>query len=98
MNNFIVNLNIVDECCTKCGNNTLTRDVTVTSPSQTISLQGCYILNVIEVGTNFTKVIIQNGINVIIRTVFTTFPMIISLPNDCQFKHVVTVTAEIPVV
>lgn len=95
MNNFIVNLNICDECCTKCSTKTSSQSLTVTSVTQTIDLQGAYILNVIEVGPNYVKVIIQNGINVIIRSVFTTFPTIISLPNDCCFKHVITIFAQI---
>lgn len=95
MNNFIVNLNILDECCTKCSTNTVQKDVIIRSTNQTIDLQGCYILNVIEVGTNFVKVIIQNGIQVFIRTVFTTYPMQVSLPTDCNSKHVITINAEI---
>jgi hypothetical protein len=95
MNNFPVNLSIKDECCTKCGNNTLQRDVIITSSSQTIDLQGCYILNVIEVGTSFIKVIIQNGIFVFIRTVFPTFAMQVSLPSDCNTKHVVTICTQV---
>lgn len=96
MNNFIVNLNICDECCTKCNTKTSNQSLSVTSVNQTIDLQGAYILNVIEVGPNFIKVIIQNGINVIIRSVFTTFPTIISLPNDSCFRHVVTIFVQIP--
>lgn len=95
MNNFIVNLNILDECCTKCSTNTLQKEVIVTSTTQTIDLQGCYILNVIDVGANFVKVIIQNGTNVIIRTVFTTYAMQVSLPSSCNTTHVITISATI---
>jgi hypothetical protein len=96
MNNFAINLNICDECCTKCGTNTLNKVVSVTSSRQTIELQGNYILNIIEAGPNFARVLIQNGINVIIRSVFTTFPLVISLPNNCKFRHVITIFIEIP--
>lgn len=95
MNNFIVNLNILDECCTKCSTNTIQKDVIVRSTSQTVDLQGCYILNVLDVEPTFVKVIIQNGIRVFIRTVYTTYAMQLSLPADCNNKHVITITAEI---
>ncbi len=95
MNNFIVNLSIKDECCTKCGNNTIQKDVIIRSINQTIDLQGAYILNVIEVGPNFVKVLIQNGIRVFIRTVYTTFAIQLSLPADCDNKHVLTIAVEI---
>ena len=65
MNSFIVNLSIKDECCAKCSTNVVEKDVIVTSFNQAIDLQGCYILNIIEVGPNFCKVIIQNGVRVI---------------------------------
>lgn len=95
MNNFPVNLNIKDECCTKCGNTTLQREVIITSFNQTIDLQGCYILNVIEVGTNFLKVIIQNGMYVFIRTINPTYAMQVSLPSDCNTKHVITICTKV---
>ncbi len=95
MINFPVNLSIKDECCTKCGNTTLQRDVIIASPSQTIELQRCYILNVIEVGPTFIKVIIQNGIFVFIRTVYPNFATQVSLPTDCCSKHVITLCTQI---
>ncbi|MDD2376454.1 MAG: hypothetical protein PHD15_03525 [Clostridia bacterium] len=95
MNDFTVNLNIKDECCTKCGNTTLQKEVIITSFNQTIDLQGCYILNVIEVGPSFIKVIIQNGMYVIIRTIFPTYAMQVSLPSDCNTKHVITICTQV---
>lgn len=91
-----VYLNICDECCTKCGTNTLNREVRITSPTQGVDLQGNYILNAIEVGVNYVKVIIQNGIYVYIRTVFTTYPLQLSIPPcDCCTRHVITIYATI---
>lgn len=95
MNTFPITLNIKDECCTKCGNTSLQKEVIITSFSQTIDLQGCYILNVIEIGVNFIKVIIQNGMYVYIRTIHPTYAMQVSLPSDCNTKHVVTICTEI---
>jgi len=95
MNNFPITLNIKDECCTKCGNNTIQKNVIITSTSQTIDLQGFYILNVIEVGPSFVKVIIQNGMYVFIRTVFPTYAVQICLPSDCNTKHIITICTQV---
>jgi hypothetical protein len=95
MNNFVVNLNILDECCSKCGNNTVQKDVIIRSTSQAVDLQGCYILNVIAVDSDSVTVIIQNGIRVFIRNVYTAYSMQVSLPADCNNTHVITITAQI---
>jgi|GEM_PF-1970049 len=98
MNNFIVTLNIKDECCTKCSTNTIEKEVIIRSTSQTIDLQGCYILNVIDVGPDFCRVIIQNGVRIFIRNIFTTFALQLSLPAECNNQHVLTITAQITAV
>ena len=61
MNDFNVSLKIEDctySCnCKNCNSST----DTITNVSQTISLQGNYILNVIAVNNNFATILIQNG-------------------------------------
>lgn len=93
MNDFNVSLKIEDytySCnCKNCNSST----DTITNVSQTISLQGNYILNVIAVNNNFATILIQNGFQVIIRNV-RNFPMQICIPiKGCT--HIVTLTATI---
>lgn len=93
MSNFNVELNIKDctfSCnCRNCDSNT----VTVTSSSQTISLQNNFLLNVIATGSNFVTILIQNGFQVIIRNI-RNFPTQICIPSrNCT--HIVTVSATI---
>ena len=93
MNDFNVSLKIED--CTyscNCKNRNSSTD-TITNVSQTISLQGNYILNVIAVNNNFATILIQNGFQVIIRNV-RNFPMQICIPTK-GCTHIVTLTATI---
>jgi hypothetical protein len=86
MNDFIVKLDIKDtitsnECC-----NSLQKTVTITATSQTIMLQNDYILNVIRATPTYCTVLIQNGIEVIIRNIYTNYTTCISLPctSNCS--------------
>lgn len=74
-------LNITDVCCTKCFKNSKELQVTVTSTSQTINLQDGFSLNVIQVTGSYITCIIQNSVYVIIRNIYTTFPVKICLPS-----------------
>lgn len=95
MNNFPVTLNITDMLCNKCFKETLSKELIVSDPSQTIALQEDYILNVLTVSDTFVTVIIQNGFNVIIRRIFTIYPLQISLPSKCN-QHILTISVTIP--
>ncbi len=83
MNDFNITLTIEDIFCNKCCKESKQTQTTVTSTSQTISLQNNYILNIIQVSTNFFTVLIQNGVNVIIRNIYTNFTTSICIPNQC---------------
>ena len=87
MNDFNVSLKSCN--CKNCNSST----DTITNVSQTISLQGNYILNVISVNNNFATILIQNGFQVIIRNV-RNFPMQICIPTK-GCTHIVTLTATI---
>lgn len=90
MNNFIVELNIRDTCCTNCCKETVQKIVTITATTQTVALQNCYTLNVINVTANTCTVLIQNGVNAIIRNISTNYDMSICIPNKCG-EHIVTI-------
>ena len=93
MNDFNVSLKIED-CTYSCNyKNCNSSTDTITNVSQTISLQGNYILNVIAVNNNFATILIQNGFQVIIRNV-RNFPMQICIPTK-GCTHIVTLTATI---
>ena len=93
MNDFNVSLKIED-CTYSCNRKNCNSSTdTITNVSQTISLQGNYILNVIAVNNNFATILIQNGFQVIIRNV-RNFPMQICIPTK-GCTHIVTLTATI---
>ncbi|MNP48434.1 hypothetical protein D3C76_1425550 [compost metagenome] len=86
MNGFIVNLHITDVCCDKCFREVLKKNITITDTNQTVALQDCYFLNVINVK--------QNGVYAIIRNIATNYDMQICIPYKCG-EHVVTIGCEI---
>lgn len=93
MNNFNIDLNIED-CTFSCNcKNCNSSKVTVTSTSQTISLQNNYILSVIASNNNSATALIQNGFQSIIRNV-RNFPMQICIPTK-NYTHIVTLSATI---
>jgi hypothetical protein len=93
MNNFIVNLSVEDcftdsSCCKNCSS----KEVVISNTSQVVNLFDSYILNVVRVTSTYFTVIIQNGVNVIIRNVFTSYRLNVVLPtNDNCSKHIVTI-------
>ncbi|MEG0872777.1 MAG: hypothetical protein RSE00_02195 [Clostridia bacterium] len=91
MNDFCVNLNINDCISGDECTNTLQKEITITSSSKSAILQGDYILNIIYVSSTYFTVIIQNGVHVIIRNIYPTYPMQISLPTKCCC-HILTVS------
>ncbi len=94
MNGFIVNITIEDcvrdNCCKSCRQKSLN----ITNTNQTIALQCDYILNVISVNNRSFTVLIQNGIQTIVRHIFTTFDTQICLPNKCK-HHLLTISGTI---
>ena len=84
MDDFNVNLTIEDTvrngCC--CSSNTQT--ILITNSSQTVFLQDCYILNIIFASNDRFTVLIQNGTQVIIRNIFTSFTTDLPLPSNCK--------------
>ncbi|MNV91321.1 hypothetical protein D3C71_1858060 [compost metagenome] len=94
MNGFIVNLHITDVCCDKCFREVLKKNITITDTNQTVALQDCYFLNVINVTDNYCTVLIQNGVYAIIRNIATNYDMQICIPYKCG-EHVVTIGCEI---
>ena len=79
---FSVSLNIRDLLICNCLKNSNNSDVTITSTSQNINLQCGYRLNVVAVSSTYVTVIIQNGIYVIIRRIYTNYTTNICLPSD----------------
>lgn len=94
MNTFNIILNISEVVCNKCCKQNFERTVTVTSSSQRVTLQNGYVLNIIAVTDTYFTVLIQNGVETIIRNVFTTFPIEMCLPNKC-FRHILTLSGQI---
>ncbi|MCX8074981.1 MAG: hypothetical protein N2749_05285 [Clostridia bacterium] len=94
MDDFIVQLSIVDTCCNKCFKEVNRKMVTITETSQTVALQNCFTLNVINVEENFATVLIQNGVYAIIRNIFTNYTTEICLPNKCK-EHIVAISVNI---
>lgn len=94
MNNFNITLNINDICCSKNCTNSVQKEISVTSSTQTINLQCSYILNVIQVSENYITILLQNGSNVVIRDIFSTFTTEILLPcTNC--KHIISISTNI---
>lgn len=91
MNNFNITLTITDViCCKNCrDSNQVT--TTVTSTNQTIELKGNFILNIVRVSTTFFTVLIQNGVETIIRNIFISSPVELCLPCKCG-AHKLTIS------
>ncbi|MEG2348319.1 MAG: hypothetical protein RSB67_01550 [Clostridia bacterium] len=94
MNEFNILLNISETICTKNCKENFERSVSVTSTSQKVILQDGYILNIIAIGDDYFTVLIQNGVETIIRNVYTSFPLQMCLPNKCA-KHLLTLSGKI---
>lgn len=92
MNTFNVLLTLiecnVDECCCK---HVYERDITVVSSNQIINLFNGYILNIVRVTDTYFTVLMQNGTQVVVRNVYTSFPTSLTLP-DTNCCHTVTIS------
>ena len=93
MNTFNVDLNIEDCTYSSGCKNCNSTEVNITSTSQTITLQDCYILNVIAASNNSVTVLIQNGFQIIIRTIREFSTQICIPTRNCT--HIVTLSASI---
>ena len=94
MDTYNVNLTIEDTICDNCCKNTEKKSILITNTTQTISLQNCYILNVISVQNNLFTVLIQNGIQVIVRNIYTSFTTDICLPSQCK-RHLLKISGTV---
>lgn len=94
MNNFNVNITIEDLICSRnCKDKTTTTE-TITNTSEVISLKNGYILNIVNITNTHFTIILQNGINTIIRNVFSNVPISICIPCKCA-NHIVTISGTI---
>lgn len=94
MNNFSVNIKVKDLICSKNCKDIETKSDTITNSSDVIHLKEGYILNIIDVNLSYFTVIVQNGINTIIRNIYTTFPIKICLPCKCA-NHILTISGTV---
>lgn len=94
MNNFNVDITIEDLICTNNCKDRETRTKTLTSVNDTITLKEDYILNVVNVTNTYFTIIVQNGINTIIRNIYTSFSTKICLPCKCG-NHILTISGTI---
>ncbi len=92
--NVVVNICecIIDNCCCK---NTSEREVTVTNTSQQIMLCDNFVINIVRVSETFFTILIQNGTQIIIRNIFTSYPMSICLPASNCTKHIIKIGGNI---
>ena len=94
MDDFNVNITITDTINNGCCNNTVQKTVLISSSAQTIALQNCYILNVIAITQNMFTVLIQNGIQVIVRNIYTSFTTDLPLPSNCK-RHILNISGTV---
>lgn len=94
MNDYIVELTIVDTCCTKCFRDSSEKTISISDNSQVINLKNGYTLTVVSVSPTYCTVLIQNGVFAIVRNIFTTYDTQICLPAKCV-EHVLTLSCRI---
>ena len=94
MDDFNVNITINDTVNNGCCNNTVQKTVLISNSAQTIALQNCYILNVINAENNMFTVLIQNGVQVIVRNIYTNFTTDLPLPSDCK-RHILNISGTV---
>lgn len=94
--NFSICLNLKDILICNCLKNTNNSNIGVTSTSQTIELQNGFTLNVISVNENSATILIQNGTQVIIRTIYTNYSMNINIPtgDPCNSRHILCISVK----
>lgn len=90
MEEFRITLNIEDLIYTNCSKDREMKTLTITSTSQVVELKCNYILNIIDVNTTRFTVLIQNGIETIIRNIYTSYETQICLPCRCA-THLITI-------
>lgn len=90
MDTYNVNLTVIDTLSDGCCKNVEKKNVLITSTSQTVNLQDSYILNVIAISENMFTVLIQNGIQVIVRNIYTSFTTDLCLPSNCK-RHLLSI-------
>lgn len=94
MNNFSVTITIEDLICSNNCKDKDTKTRTITSINETINLKEDYILNIVNVTSSSFTIIVQNGINTIIRNVFTSYSTKLCLPCKCA-NHILTISGVI---
>lgn len=94
MNNFNVNIYISDYICASNCQNTLEKDTTLTSTSDTLTLQCNYVLNIVRVSGILFTILLQNGIQTYIRNIYQNESFQICLP--CRNGiHIITICGKI---
>lgn len=94
MGNFNVRLTVEDLICSKNCRDREEKTVYISDVSQSVNLKECYVLNIVSATSTYFTVIIQNGIETIIRNIYTSYPTQICLPCRCA-KHLLTISGTI---
>ncbi len=94
MNTYNVNLTIIDTLLDGCCKNVEKKSILITNSSQTVNLQDSYILNVVAIKENMFTVLIQNGVQVIVRNIYTNFSTDLCLPSTCK-KHLLNISGTV---
>ena len=91
MENYVVNLSIKDTLWSNC----VCRTNIITSTSTVNSWPNClqcnYILNIINVKDTYFTVLIQNCQNLIIRNVYTSYPLRLLIKNNSS-TQIITIS------
>lgn len=91
MNLYNVTIDLEDCICMENCKQCFNKSVTITSTTQCINLQCSYILNVIDITDTYFTVLIQNGIETIIRRVYFNSPIKLCIPNRCG-NHILSIS------
>ena len=91
MNNFNIAITIEDLIYSNNCKDKEIKTKTITNTNDTINLKEDYILNIVNITNTYFTIIIQNGINTIIRNVFTSHQTRICLPCKCA-NHIITIS------
>lgn len=91
MNDFNITLTIRDVICSNNCKDSSQITTTVTNTDQTIELKCNFILNIVRVTGTFFTVLIQNGVETIIRNIYVSSPVQICLPAKCA-THILTIS------
>lgn len=91
MNNFNVTVTIEDLICSNNCKDKDTKTKNITSINDSINLKENYVLNIVNVTNTYFTIIVQNGINTIIRNIFTSYSTKLCLPCKCG-NHILTIS------